>query len=75
VLSGVPELIAEVQVEGTFRTGPSWFTVHHPIALEQGDLSIALYGSFLPAPGRFAFGAAGTSQCPARSSRPKRESS
>src|SRR6266481_5249962 len=54
VLSGVPELIAEVQVEGTFPDGTKLVTVHHPIALEQGDLSIALYGSFLPAPAAFA---------------------
>ncbi len=50
VLPGVPELIAEVQVEGTFPDGTKLVTVHHPIALEQGDLSLALYGSFLPAP-------------------------
>src|SRR5882724_12034228 len=60
----VPELIAEVQVEGTFPDGTKLVTVHHPIALEQGDLSIALYGSFLPAPGRFAFGAAGDEPVP-----------
>jgi len=64
VLSGVPDLIAEVQVEGTFPDGTKLVTVHHPIALEQGDLSIALYGSFLPAPGRFAFGAAGDEPVP-----------
>src|SRR6266436_996806 len=56
VLSGVPELIAEVQVEGTFPDGTKLVTVHHPIALEQGDLSIALYGSFLPAPAASAPG-------------------
>jgi urease subunit gamma/beta len=50
VLPGVPELIAEVQVEGTFPDGTKLVTVHHPIALEQGDLQLALYGSFLPAP-------------------------
>jgi len=50
VLPGVPELIAEVQVEGTFPDGTKLVTVHHPIALEQGDLPLALYGSFLPAP-------------------------
>src|SRR6266478_107726 len=64
VLSGVPELIAEVQVEGTFPDGTKLVTVHHPIALEQGDLSIALYGSFLPEPGRFAFGAAADEAVP-----------
>ncbi|MGZ6141710.1 MAG: urease subunit beta, partial [Myxococcales bacterium] len=54
VLPGVPELIAEVQVEGTFADGTKLVTVHHPIALEQGDLSLALHGSFLPAPTGFA---------------------
>jgi urease subunit gamma/beta len=56
VLPGVPELIAEVQVEGTFPDGTKLVTVHHPIALDQGDLSIALYGSFLPTPARSALG-------------------
>jgi len=50
VLPGVPELIAEVQVEGTFPDGTKLVTVHHPIALEQGDLALALHGSFLPVP-------------------------
>src|SRR6267378_6146907 len=50
VLSGVPEMIAEVQVEGTFPDGTKLVTVHHPIASEHGDLSLALYGAFLPIP-------------------------
>jgi urease subunit gamma/beta len=45
-------------VEGTFPDGTKLVTVHHPIALEQGDLSIALYGSFLPAPAASAPGPA-----------------
>jgi urease subunit gamma/beta len=53
VLPGVPELIAEVQVEGTFPDGTKLVTVHHPIALEQGDLALALHGSFLPVPRAF----------------------
>ena len=53
VLPGVPELIAEVQVEGTFPDGTKLVTVHHPIALEQGDLPLALQGSFLPVPKAF----------------------
>jgi len=53
VLPGVPELIAEVQVEGTFPDGTKLVTVHHPIALEQGDLALALHGSFLPVPKSF----------------------
>jgi urease subunit gamma/beta len=55
VLPGVPELLAEVQVEGTFPDGTKLVTVHHPIALEQGDLTLALYGSFLPVPAPSAF--------------------
>ncbi len=50
VMSGVPELIAEVQVEGTFPDGTKLVTVHHPIVREDGDLALALYGSFLPVP-------------------------
>src|SRR5882672_938121 len=50
VLSGVPEMISEVQVEGTFPDGTKLVTVHHPIASEHGDLSLALYGAFLPIP-------------------------
>ena len=50
VMHGVPEMVAEVQVEGTFPDGTKLVTVHHPIAAEQGDLSLAFYGSFLPIP-------------------------
>jgi urease subunit gamma/beta len=50
VLPGVPELVAEVQVEGTFPDGTKLVTVHHPIAARDGDLALALYGSFLPVP-------------------------
>jgi len=50
VMPGVAELIAEVQVEGTFRDGTKLVTVHSPIAAEHGDLERALYGSFLPVP-------------------------
>src|SRR5215468_3441790 len=55
VMSGVPELVAEVQVEGTFPDGTKLVTVHHPIAAENGDLSLALYGSFLPVPSLASF--------------------
>jgi urease subunit gamma/beta len=37
-------------VEGTFPDGSKLVTVHHPIAAEQGDLALALHGSFLPVP-------------------------
>src|SRR5439155_12619868 len=50
VMAGVPEMIAEVQVEGTFPDGTKLVTVHHPIAVDDGDLALALYGSFLPVP-------------------------
>ena len=50
VMPGVPEMIYDVQVEGTFPDGSKLVTVHHPIALEDGDLTLALHGSFLPVP-------------------------
>jgi urease subunit gamma/beta len=50
VMSGVPEMVVEVQVEGTFADGTKLVTVHHPIVAEDGDLKLALYGSFLPVP-------------------------
>jgi urease subunit gamma/beta len=50
VMSGVPEMITEVQVEGTFPDGSKLVTVHHPVASENGDLGLALHGSFLPLP-------------------------
>ena len=50
VMAGVPEMIHEVQVEGTFPDGTKLVTVHHPIAAEDGDLGLALYGSFLEPP-------------------------
>src|SRR3954466_1034244 len=50
VMPGVAELVAEVQVEGTFVDGTKLVTVHHPIAAEHGDLALALHGSFLPVP-------------------------
>lgn len=58
VMTGVAEMIYDVQVEGTFPDGTKLVTVHHPIAAEDGDLSLALYGSFLPVPPLTAFGAA-----------------
>src|ERR1700742_2800913 len=50
VMSGVPEMIDDVQVEGTFPDGSKLVTVHHPIASADGDLVMALQGSFLPVP-------------------------
>ncbi len=55
VMPGVPEMIYDVQVEGTFPDGSKLVTVHQPIASENGDLALALYGSFLPVPKLSAF--------------------
>jgi urease subunit gamma/beta len=57
VMSGVPEMLAEVQVEGTFPDGTKLVTVHHPIASLNGDMALALYGSFLPLPDPSLFAA------------------
>lgn len=56
VMPGVAEMIAEVQVEGTFPDGTKLVTVHHRIAAQDGDLALALYGSFLPVPDVSVFG-------------------
>lgn len=55
VMPGVPEMIYDVQVEGTFPDGSKLVTVHHPIAVENGDLALALHGSFLPVPALSVF--------------------
>jgi urease subunit gamma/beta len=53
VLRGVPEMIEEVQIEGTFPDGTKLVTVHHPIAEDDVELDLALYGSFIPKPAPF----------------------
>src|ERR1700716_2829625 len=55
VMPGVPEMITEVQVEGTFPDGTKLVTIHRPIELQDVDLSLALYGSFLPLPAATLF--------------------
>ncbi|CAN1313430.1 URE [Linum perenne] len=50
VLPAVPNLLHSVQVEGTFPDGTKLITVHDAIACENGDLQLALHGSFLPVP-------------------------
>src|SRR6476646_5485159 len=50
VMDGVPDLVHEVQIEGTFPDGTKLVTVHNPIVAEHGNLELALYGSFLPVP-------------------------
>ncbi|KAF1772151.1 Metal-dependent hydrolase [Phytophthora cactorum] len=60
VMEGVAAILDEVQVEGTFPDGTKLVTIHNPIANLDGDLSLALYGSFLPVPKLEVFGAAAT---------------
>jgi urease subunit gamma/beta len=55
VMPGVPEMMTEVQVEGTFPDGTKLVTVHTPVVLERVDLTLALHGSFLPLPPESAF--------------------
>jgi urease subunit gamma/beta len=55
VMPGVPSMIYDVQVEGTFPDGSKLVTVHHPIASQSGNLSLALHGSFLPVPDASVF--------------------
>ncbi|XP_070047926.1 urease isoform X3 [Nicotiana tomentosiformis] len=50
VLPTVPHLLDTVQVEGTFPDGTKLITIHDPIACENGNLDLALHGSFLPVP-------------------------
>jgi len=50
VLPGVASMVREVQVEATFPDGTKLLTVHDPISREDGDLELALEGSFLPVP-------------------------
>src|SRR5579862_5031987 len=64
VMPGVPEMVVEVQVEGTFPDGTKLVTVHHPISAENGDLSLALYGSFLPTPSLELFSPAPAERVP-----------
>ncbi|XP_013379663.1 uncharacterized protein LOC106151113 isoform X1 [Lingula anatina] len=47
---GVPGMISQVQVEATFPDGTKLITIHAPICRQDGDLELALYGSFLPVP-------------------------
>src|SRR5882672_2177012 len=64
VMPGVPEMIYDVQVEGTFPDGSKLVTVHHPIAAADGDLALALHGSFLPVPDLAVFKSAETDDVP-----------
>jgi len=56
VLAGVADLVAQVQVEATFPDGTKLLTIHSPISAQDGNLTEALRGSFLPVPGVEQFG-------------------
>jgi len=58
VLPGVAKLVEEVQVEATFADGTKLLTVHSPVSALDGDMALALKGSFLPEPELSAFGSA-----------------
>ncbi len=61
LMDGVSTMIHEIQVEATFPDGTKLLTVHQPIVREQGDLTLALHGSFLPVPSKGLFrGTTGT---------------
>ncbi|GJT54116.1 urease isoform X1 [Tanacetum coccineum] len=49
-LLGRTILLNFVQVKGTFPDGTKLITVHDPISSENGNLELALHGSFLPIP-------------------------
>ncbi|KAF9386956.1 hypothetical protein CPB97_003125 [Podila verticillata] len=50
VMPGVAQTLIEVQIEGTFPDGTKLVTVHDPISNDNGNLELALHGSFLPIP-------------------------
>ena len=62
VLPGIAEMLHEVQVEGTFPDGTKLVTIHNPVVAEDGDLELALYGSFLPVPELTVFDDGGSDQ-------------
>ena len=47
---GVAYVLHEVQIEALFNDGTKLVTIHSPICNENGDLDLALRGSFLPTP-------------------------
>jgi len=57
VMSGVPEMVIEVQVEGTFPDGTKLVTVHHPSPRTMVTCAWRSNGSFLPVPALSLFAA------------------
>mmetsp|Transcript_2676 Transcript_2676/g.7311 ORF Transcript_2676/g.7311 Transcript_2676/m.7311 type:complete len:951 (+) Transcript_2676:187-3039(+) len=56
VQPGVASIVKDVQIEATFPDGTKLLTVHSPISKIDGDMSLALEGSFLPVPDLSVFG-------------------
>ena len=56
VMTHVPSLVDMVQVEATFPDGTKLVSVHSPISNDDGNLQLALHGSFLPVPEVALFG-------------------
>jgi len=56
VQPGVASMVTNVQIEATFPDGTKLLTVHYPISKTDGDLTLALEGSFLPVPDLGVFG-------------------
>lgn len=55
VISDVFQTLHEVQIEGTFPDGTYLVTIHDPICTDDGNLEMALYGSFYPIPSEEKF--------------------
>ena len=55
VMTGVPDIVKDVQIEATFPDGTKLLTVHSPISKLNGDLNLALEGTFLPVPDMSVF--------------------
>ena len=51
-MEGVPAMLEEVRIEGTFPDGLRTVVLRNPVREESGNLALALYGSFLPIPSR-----------------------
>jgi urease len=56
VQPGVSKMIKDFQVEATLPDGTKLLTIHAPISKLNGDLNLALEGSFLPTPSMDVFG-------------------
>lgn len=55
VYPSVVGTLTQLQIEGTFATGTHLITLENPISSDEGDIKMALYGSFLPAPSNDLF--------------------